>query len=86
MNMIVSIPARAHARAVTLDVRNGFVAPRSIESPLPMTAPIRRSALRAHWSLNPVSGRLECRWTFDDDVPDSCGTAHAMTSIERLAA
>lgn len=86
MNMIVSIRARAHARAITLDARNGFVAPRPIGSPRPMTAPIRRSALRAHWSLNSVSGRLECRWTSDDDVPDSCCATRAVTSVERLAA
>ncbi|MGY2052703.1 hypothetical protein [Methylobacterium sp. JK268] len=84
MNMIVSIRARAHARAVVMDLRNGVVAQRSIA---PSTlAPARRGALRARWSTDPVSGRLECRWTSDEDVPDSCCAAHAMTSIERLAA
>lgn len=86
MNMIVSIRARAHARAIAVDVRNGVVAPLSIVSPPPMAAPVRRSALRAQWSLNRVSGRLECRWTSDDDVPDSWRAAHARTAIERLVA
>ena len=91
MNMIVSIRALARARAVAADLRNGFVAPRSIT---PSTlAPARRGNLRARWSIDPVSGHLECRWTSDDDVPDSCRTAHGETAgklrgtfVERLAA
>lgn len=89
MNMIVSI--RALARAVAVDLRYGFVAPRSMA---PSTlAPAQRGALRARWFTDPVSGRLECRWTSDDDVSDSCRTAHGAmagklrgTFVERLAA
>lgn len=91
MNMIVSIRARAHARAVAVDMRNGVVVPRSIGPSTPI--PPQRSALRARWSTDPVSGRLECRWTSEDDVPDSWRAAHntlagerPVTDVERLAA
>lgn len=91
MNMIVSIRARAHPRAFAVDVPNGFVASHSHAPSTPI--PPQRSALRARWSTDPVSGRLECRWTSDDDVPDSWRAAHStlagkrhMTDVERLAA
>lgn len=80
MNMTVSIRARAHARADTVDVRKGFVVPRSITPSTPALA--RRGALRARWSADPVSGRLECRWMSDDDVPDSCRAVHGTTARE----
>lgn len=83
MNMFVSIRARADARAVAFDVRNGFVASRSIAPSTPV--PVRRGALRARWFTDPVTGRLECRWTSDDDVPDGCRATHGMTPCQLLA-
>lgn len=69
MNMIVSTPARA--RSIPFEVRDNLVASRSINPSSGTAAPIRRSALRAHWSIDPVSGRLSCRWTSDDEVSGS---------------
>ena len=37
------------------------------------TAQAPRKSLRARWSIDPASGRLQCRWTAEDEGADSPG-------------
>jgi len=73
MNMIVSVGAftriapfagRLRARAQSVPVPDST-------SHLP-----RRTLVRARWSLDPVSGRLQCAWVSEDEVPDSRRCRH----------
>lgn len=71
MTMIVSIRARARARALSADAQHGIAALLSFTAATLPATPVRRPVLRAHWSLDPVSGRLECRWASEDEEPGS---------------
>ncbi|APT34572.1 hypothetical protein MCBMB27_05281 [Methylobacterium phyllosphaerae] len=69
MNTIVSIRARARARALPVNAKHGIAALVSVTSATPPATPVRSPTLRASWSLDPMSGRLECRWAADDEEP-----------------
>lgn len=71
MKTIVSIRARARARAFPVDARSGVAALRSIGTSTKPAIERRRVALRAHWFLDSVSRRLECRWSSENEEPRS---------------
>jgi hypothetical protein len=74
MTLLKLILAVLPMAAATVHVRTGpQTAPAATP---PRIAPRPRRDLRAAWSLDPVTGRLVCRWTGDDAAPGArCAVA-----------